>query len=635
MEGVVLAIRDIYLSGDGNDALDGRTWANRVRTFTRARQLASQVAATDQVSFVIGQFNMARAANFSQRLGKGIGDFDVPDGWLMRAHNPNLPWHFTDLDVLSQPADFVQVYRSGATYNAATANCPNVTNNNGVPSGLATGIWVTTRDVADAAKPLYRVARVWRGGNPLTIGSVTAVPSAYDPYNEIWEAQRFETLGQDETHLWTQLTPTEVWPAEADNVPPSSPPPDGGRLFVFCPKGNPATTWGGVTVLTQWSAGAAVVFELGFLTIQQSAGWHVDETIRAIGGGVGAFKLRGGCADGRFEARLDVMTPHYPVVDMIPHATFNTFTAIEVSPRWDMRVVGKPYYEVDPRHSTGRSDALRMASTARVNGLLVRGRTSSSAAELCYVRDSVHTAIGLGGETLENVVVERDFSVYLGGSQYQRAFGGLGDPATVRNITIGGRVYGQRTPSQLWGGSNVRIIGLEFHHGQQMIPASPDGVSRYPSRFTDEERPFTNDHPDGKNRDAIGLVVSVHGTLEVRDCVFDAVHGPGLSLCSLDGGSVRPRQPGDTCVVENCTFVNSAVPGSQRTAVLVDDRGDTGGGVHLRNNVAVGYPANAGGQWTNNGYDRNPIRLEDMHITGPMVAENVGWQRLAFANCYG
>jgi hypothetical protein len=650
MGGIVLAIRDIYLSGDGNDALDGRTWANRVRTFRRARQIASGILAPDQVSFVIGQFNMARAAQFNQQLGKGIGDTfgDVPDGWLMRAQNPNLPWHFTDLDVLNQSADFVQVFRNGTTYNAATANCLNVTNNNGVPSGQATGIWVTTRDVADANKPLYRVARVWRGGNPLTIDSVTAFPSAYDPYNEIWEARRFETLGQDETHIWTQLTPTELdltqgwWPAQADNPLPSAPPPDDGRLFVFCPKGNPATVWGGVTVLTQRSAGAGVVLELGFLTIQQSAGWHVDETIRAIGGGIGAFKIRGGCANGRFEARVDVMTPHFPVVDLNPHRKFDdpnflfdTFTALEVSPRWDMRVVGKPYFEIDPKHGTGQSDALRIAGTARVNGLLVRGRTSSSAAELCYVRDPVHNAIHLDGQSLENMTVERDFSVYLGGSQYQRAFGGGGDASAFRNITLGGRVYGQRAPSQIWGGSNVQIVGLEFHYGGQLIPASPDNVARYPSRFSNEDREFTNVHPDGKNRDAAGLVVSVRGTLEVRDCVFDAVHGPAIQLCSIDGSSVRQRQSGDSCIVENCTFVNSAVPGSQRTAVFVDDRGDAGGGVHLINNAAVGYPAGAGGQWTDDGFNRDPIRLEDMHLTGPMVAENVGWQRLAFANCYG
>jgi hypothetical protein len=642
-----LAIRDIYLSGDGNDALDGRTWTNRVRTFRRARDLASQVPATDQVSFVIGQFNMARAVSFNQQLGKGIGDFDVPDGWVMRAQNPNLPWHFTDLDVLNQPADFVQVFRNGTTYNAATANCPHVTNNNGVPSGQATGIWVTTRDVADANKPLYRVVRVWRGGNPLTIDSVTAFPSAYDPYNEIWEARQFDTLGQDETHTWTQLsppdttTPAETWPTAATNPLPSAPPPDGGRLFVFCPKGNPATVWGGVTVLTQRSAGAQNVNELGFLTIQQSTGWHVDETIRAIGGGVGAFKIRGGCTDGRFEARLDVMTPHYPVLDLNPHrrlsdnVLIDTFTAIEVSPRWDMRVVGKPYYEFDPKHGQGQSDALRLAGTARVNGLLVRGRTSSSAAELCYVRDSVHNAIGLGGQTVNNMVVERDFSVYLGGSQYQRAFGGGGDATAYSNITISGRVYGQRAPTQIWGGTNVQIVGLEFHYGQPLIPASPDNSPTYPSRFTDEDRPFTNAHPDGKNRDPAGLVVSVRGTLEVRDCVFNAVHGPGLQLCSIDGSSVRPRQAGDTCTVTNCTFINSAVPGSQRTAVFVDDRGDAGGGVHLRNNVAVGYPASAGGQWTDDGFNRDPIRLEDMHLTGPMVAENVGWQRLPFASCFG
>ena len=41
-----------------------------------------------------------------------------------RAHNPDLPWHFTDLDVLNQTSNFVQVYRNGTTHNAATAGCP-------------------------------------------------------------------------------------------------------------------------------------------------------------------------------------------------------------------------------------------------------------------------------------------------------------------------------------------------------------------------------------------------------------------------------------------------------------------------------------------------------------------------------
>lgn len=616
-----MAVRDVYLSGDGDDARDSRTWETRVRTFARARQLSAAIAATDQACFVVGQFNMARAASFSQRLGKGIGDFDVPDGWSMRAHNPDLPWHFTDLDVLNQTTDFVQVYRNGADHNAATAGCPNLTNNNGVPSGQATGIWVTTRDVAVPARPINRVARVWRGGNPLTIGSVTAIPSAWDPYNELWEARSFATLGQDPTHAWTQLTPNEQWAATTA--------PAGGRLLVFCPQGNPATVWGGVTVLAQQSAAAAVVSELGFLTIQQSNGWHVDETVKAIGGGLGPFKIRGGCTDGRFEARADVLSPFYPVLDLRAHSTFDTFTAIEVSPRWDMRITGKPYYEIDAKHTTGQSDALRIHSTARVNGLLVRGRTSAGN-QLCYVRDPGHTAVGRpnpgAGVVLQNLVVERDFSVYLGGMQYQRAFGITGTGESVRNCTISGRVYGQRTPSQLTG--NVRVIGAEFHYGQQIIPAAADNTPTYPSRFTDDVRSWANVHPDGKNRDCYGLVVTIDGAMEVRDCVFNAVHGPALRI-EADAAPAT----GDSCLVENCTFINSAVPGSQQTAVLIDVRNSAPLGARMRDNVAVGYAA--GGQWTTNGFNRNTIALEDLASAGPHIAENAGWTRQAFALCYG
>jgi hypothetical protein len=631
-----VAVRDIFVSGDGVDTADGTTWNTRVRTFTRARALASGVSAPDTVRFVIGQFVMARQANFGQQLGKGIGtNSNVPDGWSMTARDPNLPWHFTDLDVLNQPSDFVQVFLSGASdYNANTAGCPNIRNNGGTNAGQPTGIWVTTRNVAGVNQPQYRVIRVWRGGRPLTIGSLTAVPSAYDPYNEIWEARSFATLGLDDTHTWTQLTPPEVW--QEDDDPDPVPTPIGGRLFVFSPKGNPAssTVWGGITLLTQWSAGATGVLDLGLLTIQESSDWHVDETIKAVGGGYGAFKIRGGCARGRFEARVDVMTPYQPVVDLRAHSAADTFTAIEVSPRWDMRVVGKPYYEIDNAHGTGASDALRIAGNARVTGLLIRGRTSGTG-ELCYVRDPGHTAIGRAnpgaGVILDGLTVERDFSVYLGGMQYQRAFGINGDSNRVRNCTLSGRVYGQRTPSQITG--NVRVVGLEFHYGQQMIPASPDGVANYPSRFNDGERPFANAHPDGKNRDCVGLVVAIDGTIELRDCVFNAVHGPGLRV----GASVVPDlAAGDDCLVENCTFINSAVPASQRTAVLVDVRNDAAKAVRLRNNGAVGYAA--GGQWTTTGFNRNTVRLEDLHLPqpgGPKVAENVGWQRLAFANCFG
>lgn len=622
-----MAVRDIFVSGDGDDSRDGRTWDTRVRTFTRARQLSAALAAADQACFVVGQFNMARAAQFNQRLGKGIGDFDVPDGWSMRAHNPDLPWHFTDLDVLNQTSNFVQVYRNGTTHNAATAGCPNVTNNNGVPSGQATGIWVSTRDVATPDRPVNRVARVWRGGNPLTIGSTTAIPSACDPYNELWEARSFATLGRDPTHTWTQLTPGEVWPEDGATDP--DPFPAGGRLFVFCPQGNPVTVWGGVTVLAQLSAGGAVVLELGFLTIQQSSGWHVDETVKAIGGGLGAFKIRGGCADGLFEARADVCSPYYPVLDLRTHSTFDTFTGLEISPRWDMRVTGKPYYEIDDKHSTGQSDALRIGSTAKFNGLLIRGRTSVGN-RLCYVKDPGHAAIGRpnpqAGAMLENLVVERDFSVYLGGMQYQRAFAINGDSTNVRNCTISGRVYGQRTPTQLTG--NVRVIGLEIHYGQQIIPSAPDNSPTYPSRFNNGVRNWGNVHPDGKNRDCTGLVVTIDGAMEVRDCVFNAVHAPAVRI----GASVAPGA-GDSCVVENCTFINSAVPESQQTAVLVDIRNGAPGATRLRNNVAVGY--GDGGQWTTNGFNRNSIRLEDLATTGPLIAENVGWTRQAFALCYG
>ncbi|GAA3865438.1 hypothetical protein GCM10022243_34500 [Saccharothrix violaceirubra] len=625
-----MAVRDIFVGGDGEDSRGGLTWADRVRTFDRARRIAAGVGGP--VAFVVGQFVMAREAYFGQRLGKGIeAGYDVPDGWTMRAYDPELPWHFTDLDVLDAPGDFVQVFKDGNTHNANTSipvgdkePVPTIADNRGVPTGRPTGVWISTRDVANADKPLFRVVRVWRGGRALTFGDRAAVPSAYDPYNEVWEARSFETLGSDGTHTWTQLTPGEKWG--------TAPAPASGRLSVFSPHGNPVDQWGGITVLAHRSAGGNGM-DLGLLTVRQSSGWRIDESVKVIGGGLAAFKIRGGCADGRIEAKVDVFSPYYPVVDLDPHTGFDTFTGLEISPRWDLRVTHKPYYEIDAAHSTGQSDALRITSGARVAGLLVRGRTTGGTP--CYVRDPGHSAVGrpvpAAGVVLDGLVVERDFAVYLGGLQYQRAFVVNGGHDTVRNCVISGRVYGQRTPSQLTGG--IKVVGAEFHHGRQMIPAAPDGSFRYPSRFDDRTRDFSHQHPDGKNRDAIALEITMDGKAEVRGCVFDASHGAALNLTKVTGFDATR----DGCLVTGCTFVTGTQPGSLPVAVLVDDRGDAGTGVRLRDNVAVGYPASGGAQWTPTGADgkvRTAIRLEDLATGGPRVAENSGWVRQAFATCY-
>jgi hypothetical protein len=375
---------------------------------------------------------------------------------------------------------------------------------------------------------------------------------------------------------------------------------------------------------------------LGFLTIRQSNGWHVDESIKAIGGGAGAFKIRADCQDGRFEARVDVMTPYLPVLDLqhltVGATTHSAFTAIEVSPRWDMRVVGKPYYELDRKHDTGGSDALRIGHNGNFHGLLIRGRTSTSG-QLCYVRDPGHSAIGrpnpsLTG-TVDSLVVERDFSVYLGGMQYQRAFALNGDSQNLTNCTISGRIYGQRTPSQIMG--NVQVIGAEFHYGQQKIPAAADNNAVYPNRFNGTVHTFDNGNANGKNRDAEGLVVFFNGIVEVRDCVFNAVHGPALFI--LTTGSLK-LDPNRICRVQNCNFINSGAPESMKIAFLIDTRNGAPGATHVVDNVAVGYADTGGAAWTSTGNTWQTIRPEDLG-TAAGVAENAGWQRAAFAACFG
>ncbi|WP_437620297.1 hypothetical protein [Sorangium sp. So ce1151] len=649
-----MSIVDIYVSGDGNNAANGSSWSNRVQTFTRARQIAAGVGAGNVPRFVVGQFDMSLGASspvaYSQRLGTGIDANNVPHGWLMTAHDPSLPWHFRDHRVIGNANDFAQVYTNdgGATFNVQKSGrtIVGMTDNGGTPAGVGTGVWAVT--LASSSVPVVastgdyaaRVDRVWRGGSPATLSSPTAYLSSQDPFNELWEAQDFTTLGKDGTHAWTQMSVGEAWPTGTFG-------PGSNVLFVYSPKGNPATVWGGVTVLVRRGTFLSGPGYIMLLSIENSNGWAVDSTVRFLGGVYSAVQVSGNCDGWALEPTVEAGSFSYPNVSFkaLSSGTQRTFSNFKIAPRIDMKVWGKPYYPIDASHSEGSADAIQLLAAGGIfTGGVVRGRTA--AGEPCYVRDPAHSAIGRGvpsgGADINGFVIESDLSVHCGSMQYQRAYVFNGDKTNLRNITIGGKIYNQRTPTQLDG--DVNVVGIEFHNANPMIPAHPDAdqTGLYKGRFSvGQTRNFASTHPNGKNRDGIMLAMNVTGRQAVIGCVFNGTHAAGLSAGKVVGGTNATPGADEALVVARNTFVNRADSRAEQCAVLVDARASFGQAMRCINNAAVGYPPGGGAQHVErDGYYRWSGPLESLGqpfvdggannvkgSDGAGLAENVGWKR--------
>lgn len=282
-----MARQTIFVSGDGNNANDGSTWALRKQSFASA----ITAAGSNIIDFVVGQFQLAEGpSTYAHRLVGVGGGGSLQDGWTMRAATAaemglgsDVYWNFTDIQTRNVAGDWVQVFRldcaftgsiSGTTLTVSAVASGSLavgsvisgggtlpatvitalgtgtggtgtytvamsqTVGSGSLTGLgyfanytgtaqmgltasasigastagatALGIWVTTTEIHSFAPwdTFYSVPRVWIGGNSMAALQTTE-PSCWSPFNEIFEAQQFSTLGKDDSSSWTQMAPNE------------------------------------------------------------------------------------------------------------------------------------------------------------------------------------------------------------------------------------------------------------------------------------------------------------------------------------------------------------------------------------------------------------------------------------------
>ena len=133
----------------------------------------------------------------------------------MQPWNPAAAYHSTDARLLSSTADFTD---------------------------LGAGIWRTSTTFAVAGL-VNKGVRVWRAGS-------AGINAMQNPDHELFEAASYADLGADESRCWTQVDSGSTWGA-SDTTPTTF---AGMRtIYVYSPKGNPATVWGGLVILTQES----------------------------------------------------------------------------------------------------------------------------------------------------------------------------------------------------------------------------------------------------------------------------------------------------------------------------------------------------------------------------------------------
>lgn len=364
----------------------------------------------------------------------------------------------------------------------------------------------------------------------------------------------------------------------------------GTRLFVYQPAGNPATIWGGVTYIV--GRGLFSSYQVPLLSVADSNNWTIDSSVRFMGGGLGVIQVAGNCDGWTCEAEANCFSQFWQVLQFIPISVRKTISNCYVAPAWDQRLRGRPYYEIDKGHDTGASDMLQFYINCDFTNFTVKGyaTTGANAGRVSFFAEPGHAAIARpagGTGVITNLVVEPQVEMRAGGGQYQR-FMAMNTGTQIASMRIGGRVFGQSTPTQLAG--NFTLQGLEFHGGNPNIWAAPEGASSYASRFVNggTARNYANVHPNGKNRDALFLGITVDGKQQVLDCIFNGPQGVAINFTT----SSAPDGVNQLCVVSRNVFIRKGHRDAIDRAFLVDGRNGCGGGVKFINNTLVGYPTN-------------------------------------------
>jgi hypothetical protein len=364
------------------------------------------------------------------------------------------------------------------------------------------------------------------------------------------------------------------------------------RLFVYQPAGNPATIWGGISF--NYRRALFSGYQVALLSVQDSNGWTIDSSVKVMGGSLGTIIVYGNCDSWVFEPEVNCFSQFMPVIYFgTSNAGANkAISNAAIAPAYDQRLRGRPYYEIDKGHDTGASDLIQFTISVNFSNVTIKGKAQAgaNAGRASYFSEPGHACIARpagGAGTITNLVVEPHVECRAGGGQYQRYIV-LNTGANIISATIGGRVFGQLAPSQLEG--NFKTVGLEYHSGGQLIPASPEGVTPYASRFVNggTGRAYANNHPNGKNRDCVFLSVIVNGKQEVVDCVFDGPQGSGLYVqCASPPDGVS-----QLCIISRNVFIKKGHRNTIPCAITLDGRNSLGAGVMLINNTVVGYPAN-------------------------------------------
>jgi len=592
-----MPFKDYYIGPTGSNSNNGQSYANRVQTWPKMNQLIASEnppGINDTVRIFVDAFDFSSNGafgyfgNFTNNNVAANATISVQcaNGILITAYDPTANWHFSDIRTLTNTADFTD---------------------------LGGGIWRTSTTFVTAGLS-NKAVRVWRCATSLTDKRLAVL----DPDNELFEAASYATLGDNESHAWTQVDSGNTW-GTSDTTPTSF--AAMRTLYLYSPKGNPATVWGGIAVLTQEG------FH-NFMRIQGLDNWTLDDSIKCLGGGQYAFRLNGG-SNWRFEPQILATSPYRPAV-AVNEGPLNTTAELQnctLAPRIDALIKDRPFYPFESgHHNGGFNDLVQFGTNACVRNIRFAAKSTSGLQS--HIRGANHSAIarGVGGSGyIHGLTIEPEFLFDGSGQQYSRAFAFNGTGTSLTGLDIGGRVYNMRAPDQIHGSGFVR--NYKSFNRLPMIPAARNAannsglVTSYTSRFGGQTRNYGNALADGKWWDAQCLAIYNSGAnvrfghLSVVDCEFDAPMGPAVAV-TTDATPAASQ----SVTVANCLFRRGSSPGEVGVAVQIDTRNSCANAVRLINNTEIGGMQNA----TFNGADRVKVSVD-----GLVCAVNTGWKSYA------
>lgn len=454
---------DVHIKADGtgNDANDGSTSANAVKTFNRVNSLISGISDYANIYIHGGTTGPAHYELFNSRLfqwesgatnafglrfdrGTTYGTTTPPPIVRLKFAGESHPAIINSLRRINNPAAFTQVgttavWKCTDPQGSTGANANVLTGNSLTNGAYGTPLGISAATALSGPAAGRGLTRVWLG-SPIPENEIQEVGAAWKGVTwagvggQTWA--NFNVAGQ----AYTQLGESGMWTCASSTTT------SGVDLYIFSPRGNPVSIYGEI-----WFCGGN---QYALRSAATNMSLEIEQGIEIWGGADNCLLLD---SNGTHDIRCGIHNFNLYKDGVRWSSPAGTVCRGTIIATIDPRILPQEWTAEDSTGATFRltdsNHGILFDNTSDVDGVTIGG----------VVRSTCHGAVANSappatGKVHKNIRVLPSFIFDGSAWKYSRPWGFLGDPTNLYNWEFSGHIMGAATQSQFSGSGIIRRV---------------------------------------------------------------------------------------------------------------------------------------------------------------------------------